>query len=167
MSATHQNWRTLATTLISFRLDWDYRNELFTICPEPGTSEPYYLHLLKGCLLFESLLKNNSKSPHRNHPKPQDIKSTLEDELRRLQTQLGIRDKSKLKISGKTLKNVIDQIDQESDNSLSTAMQYTGWLRNALGHNLGWGVSLNKSQYQRLFEMVASSCIHAIACLYK
>ena len=160
MSIAHQNWRTLVTTLISFQLEWDYRNELFTICPKPATSEPYYLHLFKGCLLFESLLKNNPNYP------PKNMKSTLEDELRRLQTKLGIHDKSKLNIGGQNLKQVIDKIDQEIDNSLPTSMQYTGWLRNTLGHNLGWRVSINKFQYQRLFEMIASSCIHVIVCLY-
>ena len=156
----HQNWRTLATTFISFCLEWNYRDELFTICPEPSTSESYFLHLFKGCLLFESLLKNNPKYP------PKNIKSNLEQEIRRLQTQLGIDDKAKLKINGKTLDQILTKIDVESDESLPTAMQYTGWLRNTLGHNLGWDVSLTKNQYQRLFMMIASSCIHAVAKLY-
>jgi len=161
MKVNRKNWGTLATTFISFCLEWNYRDQLFTLCPEPSTSEPYFLHLFKGCLLFESLLKNNPNCPAPN------ITSNLGDELKRLKTQLGIHDKSKLNINGKTLNQVVNKINQESDNSLPTAMQYTGWLRNTLGHNLGWGISLNKSQYQRLFEMVASSCIHAIACLYK
>lgn len=166
MTSNRKSWETLATTFISFCLEWNYRDQLFTLCPEPSTSEPYFLHLFKGCLLFESLLKNNPNYPHRNQPKPQDIKSTLEQELKRLLIPLG-HDKSKLKISGITLSYVVNRIDHESDCSLPTAMQYTGWLRNTLGHNLGWGVSLNKTQYQRLFEMVASSCIHVIACLYE
>jgi hypothetical protein len=158
MDGNHQNWRTLSTTLISLCLEWNYRDELFTICPEPSTSEPYFLHLFKGCLLFESLLKNNLKYP------PTNKKSNLEEELRRLQTQLG-HDKAKLKISGKTLDQVLVKLSTESDRSLPTAMQYTGWLRNTLGHNLGWDVFLKKNDYQQLFQMVTSSCLHAIACL--
>ena len=160
IKANRKNWGTLATTFISFCLEWNYRDQLFTLCPEPNASEPYFLHLFKGCLLFESLLKNNPNCPAPN------ITSNLGDELKRLKTQLGIHDKSKLNINGKTLSQVVNKINQEGENSLPTAMQYTGWLRNTLGHNLGWGVSLNKSQYQRLFEMVASSCIHAISKLY-
>jgi hypothetical protein len=106
-----------------------------------------------------SLLKNNLKYP------PTNNKSNLEDELRRLQTQLG-HDKTKLNISGKTLGQVLAKLSTESDRSLPTAMQYTGWLRNTLGHNLGWNVFLNKNDYQQLFQMVTSSCLHAIACLY-
>ncbi len=160
LTDAHQNWRTLATTFISFCLEWNYRDELFTICPAPNTREPYFLHLFKGCLLFESLLKNNMNYPAKN------AKSNLEQELKRLQTQLKIDDKAKLNINGKTLNQVLINIDVDADESMPTAMQYTGWLRNTLGHNLGWNVALSKDQYQRLFQMVASSCLHAIACLY-
>jgi len=33
MMPTHQNWRTLATTFVSFCLEWNYRDELFTTAP--------------------------------------------------------------------------------------------------------------------------------------
>ena len=34
-------------------------------------------------------------------------------------------------------------------------------------HDLGWKVSLNGSQYDSLVGYVASSCLHALACLYR
>jgi len=155
-------WKSIVTTMISFSLEWDFRNQLLDIRPSQGTNEPFFIHLFKGCLLFESLLKNN---PNPRYQPPND-KTNLEKELRRLQAPLGFHDKSKLNINGKTLNQVLNKIDIESDKSLPTAMQYTGWLRNTLGHNLGWSVALNKNQYQHLFEMVISSCLHAVACLY-
>jgi len=159
MSVTRPNWRTLSTTFFSFCLDWNDRDELFTLCPEPSTSEPYFLHLFKGCLLFESLLKENPTK------KPPPEKDTLNKVLKHLHKELGIPEK--LDTYHKTLKDVLDELDK-SDNSIEQSILVACMTRNTLGHNLWWeDVSLNKSQYQQLFEMVASSCLHVIACLYK
>ena len=54
---------TLATTFISFFIEWDIHNEFFDIRPGDGTAEPFFLHLFKGCVLFESLLKANPVNP--------------------------------------------------------------------------------------------------------
>lgn len=47
-----ENLRASATTLISFCMEWDLRNMLFDIRPIQGTTEPFFMHLFKGCLLF-------------------------------------------------------------------------------------------------------------------
>jgi hypothetical protein len=46
-------------------------------------------------------------------------------------------------------------------------VELTGKIRNTLGHNLGWDVQINKLEYHHLFRIVAASCLHAIACLYR
>ena len=60
-SLTNQNshWRSLVTTFISFIIEWNDRNEYLDLRVNQGTSEPFYFHLFKGCVLFESLLKAN------------------------------------------------------------------------------------------------------------
>jgi len=61
--SSDNKWKSIVTTMISFSLEWDYRNQLFDLRPVQGTNEPFFFHLFKGCLLFESLLKNNPKNP--------------------------------------------------------------------------------------------------------
>jgi hypothetical protein len=54
----HHEWRTLVTSWVSFLLEWSHRFHILNLRVENGTWEPFYLHLFKGCILFESLLKS-------------------------------------------------------------------------------------------------------------
>lgn len=152
-------WRSIVTTMVSFGLEWDYRNELFDIRPSQGTNEPFFLHLFKGCLLFESLLKNNP-----THPVSLSTRETnLGKILQLLHNELNIN--HDLPISDIDLPTILTNLTVPDD-SLQKAIQFTGWLRNTLGHDLGWNATISKIQYQRLFEKVISSCLYAIARLY-
>lgn len=148
--------RSPASTLISFCMDWDLRNMLFDIKPILGTAEPFYLHLFKGCVLFESLLKGSLVNPP-------PINCTLIIALQHLHVELGIP--KKITIGRTDFPTIIADLTG-ADNSIQTAIEFTGRVRNTLGHNLGWVVPLDKAQYHRLFRMVSSSCLHAISCLY-
>lgn len=151
-------WRSLATAFISFSLEWDYRNTLLDLRPCEGTSEPILLHLFKGCVLFESLLKTNPSSPI-----PQDVR-TLGRVLNHLHSELEIP--PDLQVGRTTLPQTINDLDA-ADEAIETAIVFTSRIRNTVGHNLGWVVSFDKIQYSRLFRMISSSCLHAIACLYR
>ena len=61
VSKGNEGWRSLATALISYFLEWDYRSTLIELRPGDGTAEPFFIHLFRGCVLFESLLKANPK----------------------------------------------------------------------------------------------------------
>ena len=61
VSKGNEGWRSLATALISYFLEWDYRSTLIELRAGDGTAEPFFIHLFKGCVLFESLLKANPK----------------------------------------------------------------------------------------------------------
>lgn len=150
-----ENLRASATTLISFCMEWDLRNMLFDIRPIQGTTEPFFMHLFKGCLLFESLLKATPINPPPTN-------CNLDDALRHFSNELGI---PALRISSRGFSTIISNL-AGADNSIQTAIQFTGQIRNTLGHNLGWAVAFDKNHYHRLVRMVSSSCLHAIACLY-
>ena len=64
------------------------------------------------------------------------------------------------------LKDIFEKL-QCFDNSISEAIQISYMARNTLGHNLGWNTSINQNQYQELYLIIASSCLHVIACLWK
>lgn len=149
-------FRSPASALISFCMDWDLRNLLFDVKPIHGTAEPFYLHLFKGCVLFESVLKGSLVNPP-----PMD--STLGSALQHLRAELGIP--NNLVIGGTSFPTIIADLAR-ADESIQAAIEFTGRVRNTLGHNLGWVVPLDKAQYHRLFRMVSASCLHAISCLY-
>lgn len=159
----HSKWRTIGTTFISFSLEWDYRNALLDIRMEPGTYEPFYIHLFKGCLLFESLLKENP-SPDKWKP-AKEQNNNLGQFLQNYSAALGSSENLGDKNSG-NMQSILNNLET-ADDSIFTAIKLTARLRNTVGHNLGWEDGLTKIQYQKLFMMVASSCIHVVAKLYE
>lgn len=153
----NERLRSLATTFISFLLEWDYRNRFLDIRSCEGTSEPFFVHLFKGCVLFESLLKATPNDP------PPENAYTLGRVLGELHERLGFEHPPDIR------EDDFEEIQrrvQNPDNSIFEAVEITGKIRNTIGHYIGWEVQLTKNQYHHLFRMVTSSCLHAIACLY-
>jgi len=72
----------------------------------------------------------------------------------------------KFDFNNKKLSDILDELEKPND-SIERAVLLTGMTRNTIGHSIGWEDKLSKVQYQKLFMMIANSCIHVIACLYK
>ncbi len=152
--------RTLATAFISYFIEWDFRNRHFEYGVKQGTSEPFFSHLFRGCVLFESLLKHNPSIP------------TNENALNGMLNQKDVRTALNTSpIQGKgsgnvfTLADVFDEL-QRPANSIDQAIKITYLTRNTLGHNLGWDSNINQEQYQKLYFVIAAACLHVIACLW-
>jgi hypothetical protein len=145
--------RTLTATFISFLAEWDYRLRMIDLAPDVSR-EPFFTHLFRGCLLFESLLKEKAFKSHK--------RETLARLVHR-QTALSIGKPIKTKSPG--LQTILRQLKPHQ--KLRTAIQCTARTRNTLGHNLVWAAtSLNRTNYDLLAHNIAASCLHAIACLY-
>ena len=158
VSPGNQGLRSLATAFISFFLEWDYRNAYLDLRVEPGTAEPFFIHLFKGCLVFESLLKANPLD------QPPDDRRTLNQVLQYLHDRLGIPHDNPIGISDfPTIVEGISQVPRDVHSSIIV----TGQVRNSVGHNLGWDVVMTNEQYQQLFTMIAVSNLHVIAMLYQ
>jgi hypothetical protein len=157
VSAGGERLRTLATAFISFFLEWDHRSLLMKLRGGEGTTEPFFLHLFKGCLLFESLLKANPT----NAVPPN---TQLGRVLQHLHQELGIP--HDIQTTNFTFPAIMASLPT-ADNSIPTAIEFAARVRNTLGHDLGWNAALDTATYNRLAGMVASSCLHAIACLYR
>jgi len=153
----NEHWRSLASTFISFILEWNFRNSLLDLRMEPGTIEPFYIHLFKGCVLFESILKANPS----NHPPEGAL--TLINVLQHLRNDLGIP--NDMSIGETDFPTILNDIGENSIDIVS-AIELTGKVRNSIGHNLGWRIDLTKEQNQALFSLIAISNLHAINCLY-
>jgi hypothetical protein len=152
--------RTLVTAFITFCIEWDFRNEHFNYGVGKGTSEPFFLHLFRGCVLFESLVKQNPTPDYK--PKKNTLIPMLED----LHNVLKI-DKIRGKGKGQAFKldDVFYEI-QKYKKTISEAVKITAIARNTIGHDLGWDTSISQDQYRELYLIIAASCLHAIACLW-
>jgi hypothetical protein len=152
--------RTLVTAFISFFLEWDHRRGLIDVKLEQGTVEPFFTHLFKGCLLFESLLKSQTKTLL------QGQRLTLKNVLKQLRGDLGFSTKDPFDISADDFQAIVSDLSSD-DGSVFSSVNRTGKMRNTTGHNLGWQVSLNAGAYDRLASSAATSCLHVLACLYR
>jgi hypothetical protein len=149
--------RALITAFISFMAEWKCNARLIDLI-ENGSREPFFLHLFRGCLLFESLLKECGRRPNPN-------RAVLSQMWKLYEAELGI--------SGITINQSSDDIDLKirgasSGSSLFEAMQITAQVRNTFGHNIVWEVpALDAQTYNVLVENIASACLHAISTLYR
>ncbi len=150
--------RTLTTAFISYFIEWDFRNRHFEYGVKQGTSEPFFLHLFRGCVLFESLLKHNPEF----QPKEINLGGILKNT--EILTRLKI---NQINTGNFTLDNLYQKLNGYVDTiTLDESIQITYMARNILGHNLGWDDKINQEQYQKLYFIIAASCLHVIACLW-
>ena len=150
--------RTLATACISYFIEWDFRNQHFEYGVKQGTSEPFFSHLFQGCVLFESLLKHNPDFSSHGINLGQILKD--QEILKRLMIDSIDNGKYELDDVYKKLNGNIDTL------AIDKAIQITYMTRNTLGHSLGWDDKINQEQYQKLYFVIATACLHVIACLW-
>ena len=156
----HHEWRTLVTSWVSFLLEWSHRLHILNLRVEDGTWEPFYLHLFKGCILFESLLKSEPSG------------QVTEDTLGRILNNPNSYARAKLGITrhinsgSATMASILHDV-AGATSDIQMDIEFTARLRNTVGHNLGWATSINLGEYSRLAKMVSNSCIHTISTLYR
>jgi hypothetical protein len=156
MQHPERHHRTLVTTFISFLAEWHHRSRMIDL-GDAGSKEPFFTHLLRGCLLFESLLKENPKVPVTSKT------SDLEALLRRLGKHLGV--KGPISTSCADFDGLVCSLREREP--LSSAILSTAKTRNMLSHNVVWiSDSLSGQTYDLLAKNIVSSCLHAIATLY-
>ncbi len=157
LSSPDERKRTLITAFISFIAEWKYRERLIDLI-EHGSREPFFLHFYRGCLLFESLVKEKLTPPL-----PPD-RNTLGPALQQMHSQLQIPRDLVLRCS---------DFDAEIGRltggmSVTTAIEMTGRVRNTLGHDLAWpSTSLDKARYDLVVKNIAAACVHVISTLYR
>jgi hypothetical protein len=144
--------RTLLTALISFVAEWPYRAKLFDLIDE-GSREPFFLHLFRGCLLFESLLKEAA---------PTANLQTLGPALQHHKQALGLRH---IHTSSSEFNEIVRMLTSNMD--IEPTINSCSQTRNTLGHNLVWMTgNLTAQTYDLLIRNISASCLHAISTLY-
>lgn len=152
----NRRMRSVATALISFMLETVHRKAQLDSIPDPTSFDPFILHLFKGGLILESLIKLNPKKTPRGN--------ILSQVLPHVSADLGIP--AGLNISANELQDVVRQVDSASW-TLENAFQIAGRTRNTTGHSLGWEVSFTFNQYGAIVQNLAVSCLHTISALYR
>jgi len=150
--------QSLATAFISFILEFNSKTDLLNLVKNPTSKEPFLLHLFKGCLLLESLLKENPTKPQK------EPRKTLGSIYQALHKELFI--KPNLKINTTDFNDILDLL-KNFDNTLNMAFQIAGMIRNTVGHSLGWEIDLNSDIYKKQFDIIMNCCLHSIFSLYK
>jgi hypothetical protein len=151
-------WRTLSTALISFLLEAGHLVKLQDIRMQDGTSELFFIHLLKGCVLFESLLKINTKAKL-------GTKATLGKIIRDPEIMRLMNIKENYEWSADSLIDVLSKLPVAFDN-IKTQIEIAAQLRNKIGHNIGWTTQMNSDQYNQLVSILMNSILHTISSLY-
>lgn len=145
--------RTLLTAFISFVAESDYRAKQFELVPE-GSREPFFLHLFRGCVLFESLLKSAPGAPGF---------SNMNRGLSHYQNQLGLR--GQIRAGTRQFNTVVAGLSANMD--IDKAIFSCAQTRNTIGHNLALSAAdLNSQTYDWLVMNIGVSCIHVISKLY-
>jgi hypothetical protein len=155
MKHAKKHHRTLVTTFISFLAEWDYRSRLIDLS-DAGSKEPFFTHLFRGCLLFESLLKANDAKP----PTKRTLGKMLQHDFA---AEFCIS--PKFDPTETNFDNLVQAITPKQ--SVPVAAECTARARNTLGHSLIWAAQpLNQKTHDLLAHNIASCCLHAIAKLY-
>ena len=149
--------QSLATAFISFTLEFNKRNMELVLVDNPNSKEPLLLHLFKGCVLLESLLKTNPLMPLAKD------NLTLGPILQLLHTQLGII--NDINTRSPSLQDVINQL-KDFDKSLDMSFEITAKTRNTVGHSLAWEINMDIDQYKKLYDIIFICCLHVIFTLY-
>jgi hypothetical protein len=155
ISVDNGRLRSLATALISFVLEYELRSQQLNIVTFPATKEPFILHLFKGCLLFESLLKAN--------PKVTPTGNTLNPVIQILQDDLCI---GKISTHADSIQDVIKLLPT-GQLCVQQAIEIAVKTRNTTGHNLAWDMDISNDNYRKIYECISISIMHSIWSLYK
>jgi len=155
--------RSIVTSLYSFILEFYDREAMLLLrSSERGTIEPFLMHLLKGVVIFETLIKEvaqkNSWKMDSGSQRGSDIKtlgnldycSAFTSKYCRLQDQ-------------DTVHNIQDVLNLISKNDLETAINVTYLLRNKVSHDLRWDdIFDNPINYEKLFRQIINAILIVI-----
>lgn len=147
--------RGIVTAFYTFLIEFEERcRELRLRGSGGGSLEPFVVHLFKGGLILESLLK--FLYPKRRDGKPTETLDQVfkTEDFRNDFVQ-------KVKTSARTLQAVHECIKNQSD--LPTALNVTAQLRNTTGHNLVWDDIFTEDVYKALVEQELNAALYVIS----
>lgn len=145
--------RTIVSAFYVFLLEYfDRYLELRLRSTVGGSIQPFVVHLFKGGLIFESLLKHL-------YPDPAQPRRTLSTILNSPAFQNDFP--GQIPTGSSTLQDVVDGIQ---GNSIQSAFTATSRLRNTTGHNLVWDDVFNNADiFTNLFCQEMNAILYLIS----
>lgn len=114
-----------------------------------GTIEPIVMHLFKGALIFESLLKKQYPQHGSNMGK---ILKAIQKEF-------------KFKFDNSftsCFEQIIDYVNLNNDNTIEKSFNTVYKIRNTTAHNLIWNDCFNEKNYKEMFKQVMNAILNFI-----
>ncbi|MBL9151090.1 MAG: hypothetical protein JNK37_01325 [Verrucomicrobiales bacterium] len=146
--------QTLASSLLTYFLEQSERAKLISFGISNGTFEPFHLNLLKGCILFESIMR--FYHPEVADKNPKCTLGSFKDFLPGGDAKFNCTDFEEIT-------SLADQLDENRNPNISLAYRITGKLRNKIAHSFYFDTQINHKLFQRLSNAITSSIIDKIA----
>lgn len=160
---TEQTWRTTASAFITFFLEAPARASQLDSRPQNGTLEPHFLHLFRGGLLLESLLKANPKPTRRQY-------STMGGMLHDpdFKRELGLR---RSPATGGVDFETLRASLAGNGYDITDAIEFAARARNVFGHRYDWAPRVGMrtfegAEYGKMVERIGVSAIHVLNTCY-
>lgn len=148
--------RTIISALYVYLLEFEERyRELRLRSTEGGSIAPFIIHLFRGALIFESLLKHLYSQKDDGDP-AKTLGQVFYNTAFRHEFVSGVR------TSADSLRDIVAGI---TDDSMRSAFTTTARLRNTTGHNLVWDdeVFQEPSQYEALFHQEINALLYLVS----
>ena len=159
--------RSAVTAFLSFLLEVKPRMAQLQLAPSVGSSEPFFLHLFKGGLIFETLLKQSAPG---KSLKARGSKCMLGELLTDAAVCAGLGFSGPLSRLGvETFDDVVAHVNAEASSGRAfneCAVRAVWGLRNTTGHNLAWPKRPTNADYQMLFGLAFGALMLVIERLY-
>jgi hypothetical protein len=162
-----QELRSAVTALFTFVLEFKSRLNDLELLPPSGTGELVYIHLFKGALLFETLLKTSKVGRTVSAATP---KATLGTFLanQNVYRALGF-DAAPQGLGGDTFDEIFLAINGSEfrGQPFRTRVVSATWdIRNKIGHSLAWPQKPSPQLYEYMFTLVFGAIALVMAQLY-
>jgi hypothetical protein len=158
--------RSSVTGLVSFLLEFSSRaKELSLGGSLTSTGEPFFLHLFKGALLFETLLKISAAGSviQTSNPKA-TINTLLMDPTIYQAFDFANQPQG---LGAHTFDDVLQAIKSDPTvNFTQRAVRATWGIRNTTGHSLGWPYRPDPDEYKQVYQMIVAALSATLANLH-
>ena len=159
--------RSVVTALLSFILEFQPRRTQLTLAPVGERRASFFLHLFKGGLLFETLLKMSPRGKVVCAAKPKATLNTLLTD-QTLTSMLGLSNVVQ-GLNTPTFDDLLSRVatDEQAGHGFPMRAIQAAWgIRNSTGHNVAWPKRPTTDEYERLFILLYGSLSMALDRLY-
>ncbi len=158
--------RSAVTGVFTFLLEFSSRAKELSLAGTPtSTGEPFFLHLFKGALLFETLLKT---SPAGGVIKSVNRKATINNFLNdgSIYSAFGFT-AAPQGFGAQTFDDVIAEIKNDTTPDFTQrAVRATWGIRNTTGHSLAWPYRPDPEEYKELFQLIVAALSATLSKLH-